>query len=196
MAMGEIGVCWEGMGVRGCFATPRLHGVYREIIKWAESFHIPGNFLDAISSSSPRRSRQLLAHLHAPLILIHDFQPFGDPEQFTAGFMCRRHAGVLTSLPLSYSYPCTKRKKPLPTSEQGFCERNPTIVYPLHQNGHLLELVVVFASAVAEVGAAPRFSLLSPETVTSNFLYRSMKAARVAASNRVVTFSIAFSRSP
>jgi len=83
---------------------------------------------------------------------------------------CRRHAGVLTSLPLSYSYPCTKKKKPLPTSEQGFCERNPTIVYPLHQNGHLLVLVVVFASAVAEVGAAPRFSLLSPETVTSNFL--------------------------
>jgi len=83
------------------------------------------------------------------------------------------HAGDMqaySSLPLSYSYPCTKKKKPLPTSEQGFCERNPTIVYPLHQNGHLLVLVVVFASAVAEVGAAPRFSLLSPETVTSNFL--------------------------
>ena len=85
------------------------------------------------------------------------------------------HAGDMQAYShrsLSYSYPCTKKKKPLPTSEQGFCERNPTIVYPLHQNGHLLELllVVAAASAVAEVGAAPRLSFVSPETVTSNFL--------------------------
>ena len=120
--MVEIGVCWEGTRVRGCFATPRLHGVYRRIIKWAESFHIPGNFLDMISSSSPRRSRQpsrqLLAHLHAPLILIHDFQPFGDPEQFTAGYMqatCRR-----THIAPSHTHThVQKRRNPCPLRSRG-----------------------------------------------------------------------------
>lgn len=66
-----------------------------------------------------------------------------------------------------------------------------------YQNGHLEFPTAGAPSAVAEVGAAPRSSVFSPPvTVASNFLYRSMKEARVAASNRVVTFSIALRRSP
>jgi hypothetical protein len=87
MAMGEIGVCWEGMRVRGCLATPRLHGVYRKIIKWAESFHIPGISTHiALDNPLDNSSRTF-----ATLILIHDFQLFGITQRAT----CRRHAGVL-----------------------------------------------------------------------------------------------------
>jgi hypothetical protein len=101
--MVEIGVCWEGTRVRGCFATPRLHGVYREIIKWAESFHIPGistHFYTLLrtsthialdNSTSPLDQPQ--QRTFATLILIHDFQLFGITEWFTAGYMqatCRR----------------------------------------------------------------------------------------------------------
>ena len=96
--MGEIGVCWEGMRVRGCFATPRLHGVYREIIKWAESFHIPGISTHIALDNSTSPLDQPQQRTFATLILIHDFQLFGITEWFTAGYMqatCRRHAGVL-----------------------------------------------------------------------------------------------------
>jgi hypothetical protein len=89
--MVEIGVCWEGMRVRGCFATPRLHGVFREIIKWAESFHIPGISTHIALDNSTSPLDQPQQRTFATLILIHDFQLFGITQRAT----CRRHAGVL-----------------------------------------------------------------------------------------------------
>jgi hypothetical protein len=91
--MVEIGVCWEGTRVRGCFATPRLHGVFREIIKWAKSFHIPGISTHIALDNSTSPLDQPQQRTFATLILIHDFQPFGVAEEFTAGYMqatCRR----------------------------------------------------------------------------------------------------------
>jgi len=93
MAMGEIGVCWEGTRVRGCFATPRLHGVFRRIIKWAESFHIPG-ISTHIALDTSQRITSSFSTTHNRLSYSYmTLQPFGDPEWFTAGDMqatCRR----------------------------------------------------------------------------------------------------------
>ena len=118
MAMGEIGVCWEGMRVRGCFATPRLHGVYRRIIKWAESFHIPGISTHIALDNSTSPLDQPQQRTFATLILIHDFQLFGITEWFTAGYMqatCRR---THRSLSRTHTH-VQKRRNPCPLRSRG-----------------------------------------------------------------------------
>jgi hypothetical protein len=91
MAMGEIGVCWKGMRVRGCFATPRLHGVYRKIIKWAESFHIPGISTHiALDNPLDNSSRTFTLLSYSCMTYNYSGSPNGSQRA-----TCRRHAGVL-----------------------------------------------------------------------------------------------------
>ena len=99
--MGEIGVCWEGTRVRGCLATPRLHGVYRRIIKWAASFRILIRISNALRSGQVNALDNSLDNSSLTFTLLsYSYmtpQPFGDPEQFTAGYM---QATCRLSLPL------------------------------------------------------------------------------------------------
>ena len=51
----EIGVWFEARGGRGVFAPPRLHAMYRQIIKGGRTFHILLRFLTASPSDLSTR---------------------------------------------------------------------------------------------------------------------------------------------
>jgi hypothetical protein len=97
--MVEIGVCWEGTRVRGCFATPRLHGVFREIIKWAESFHIPG-ISTHIALDTSQRITSSFSTTHNRLSYSYMTSNYSGSPNGSQRATCRRHAGVLIAPPL------------------------------------------------------------------------------------------------